>query len=66
MTQPKEGHYNNLTDGLVSEVDLYSAMPAYAETLTEVEMVAVLAYIKTFWGPEEMGFQTEVTNRNKS
>ena len=41
-----------------------SAMPAYTETLTEAEIVAVLAYIKTFWGSEEMEFQTEVTNQN--
>lgn len=30
-----------------------SAMPAYADILTEEERVAVLEYIKTFWGQRE-------------
>jgi mono/diheme cytochrome c family protein len=38
-----------------------SNMPGYADTLTEDEMVAVLAYIKTFWGSRESDFQAEVT-----
>lgn len=37
-----------------------SGMPAYKEVLTEAEMVAVLAYIKTFWGPEQLDFQNQV------
>lgn len=38
-----------------------SAMPAFTGKLTDAEMQAILAYIKTFWGPKELAFQTEVT-----
>lgn len=38
-----------------------SGMPGFKEVLTAEEMVAVLAYIKTFWGPEQMEFQNQVT-----
>lgn len=38
-----------------------SDMPGYEGILTEEEMVAVLEYIKTFWGPEELEFQRRVT-----
>ena len=41
-----------------------SGMPAYADTLTEEELIAVLAYIKTFWGSDELAFQTEVTRNS--
>ncbi len=40
-----------------------SAMPAYGEILTEAERVAVLEYIKTFWGKQEIEFQTQVTQQ---
>lgn len=40
-----------------------SAMPAYGEILTEEEQVAVLEYIKTFWGKQEIEFQTQVTQQ---
>ena len=38
-----------------------SSMPGFAGTLSEAEMVAVLAYIKIFWGSRELSFQAEVT-----
>jgi len=40
-----------------------SAMPAYADILTEEERAAVLEYIKTFWGKQEIEFQTQVTRQ---
>lgn len=40
-----------------------SGMPGYANTLTEEERVAVLAYIKTFWGPHETEFQQQVSQQ---
>ena len=40
-----------------------SAMPVYEGQLTPDEMEATLAYIKTFWGKEELDFQTQVTQQ---
>jgi len=40
-----------------------SGMPGFAGQLSDDEMVAVLAYIKTFWGAKEMDFQTQVTQQ---
>jgi len=40
-----------------------SAMPAYADILTEQERVAVLAYIKTFWGKQERTYQAQMTQQ---
>ena len=41
-----------------------SAMPGYADILTEEERVAVLAYLKTFWGPRESEFQQKVSQQS--
>ena len=38
-----------------------SNMPGFADRLTEREIEAVLAYIKTWWGPEERAYQAEQT-----
>lgn len=38
-----------------------SGMPGFADKLTQPQMEAVLAYIKTFWGTDQLKFQTEVT-----
>ena len=40
-----------------------SAMPAYAEILTEEEQIAALEYIKTFWGAREREFQAQITRQ---
>jgi mono/diheme cytochrome c family protein len=40
-----------------------SAMPAYGEILTEEERVAVLEYIKTFWGKQERTYQAQMTQQ---
>ncbi len=42
-----------------------SKMPVYGEILSQAEMEAVLAYIKTFWGPEEAAFQQQMTEQWK-
>ncbi len=36
-------------------------MPAFRQQLSEEEMLAVLEYIKTWWGPQERDFQWQVT-----
>lgn len=38
-----------------------SNMPGYGEQLTEEEIVAVLDYIKTWWGPRERSYQADRT-----
>ena len=37
-----------------------SGMPAWSDRLTEQEIEAVLAYIKTLWGDEERAYQAEL------
>ncbi len=41
-----------------------STMLAFGEQLTETEMEAILAYVKTFWGKKEREFQELVTKQN--
>jgi mono/diheme cytochrome c family protein len=38
-----------------------SQMPAFGDTLSEEEIVAIFEYIKTWWGPQERTFQWQVT-----
>jgi S-disulfanyl-L-cysteine oxidoreductase SoxD len=38
-----------------------TAMPAFGDKLNQDEMEAILVYIKSFWGSEELEFQREVT-----
>lgn len=38
-----------------------TAMPGFGDKLSEEEMRAVLTYIKSYWGHEEVEFQEEVT-----
>lgn len=42
-----------------------SKMPAYGDILSDEEMVAVLVYIKTFWGLEEVAFQRQMNEQWK-
>ena len=42
---------------------LGSKMPAFGNTLSEDQMVAVLTYIKSYWGDEERSFQWWITAR---
>lgn len=41
-----------------------SQMPGYADSLTQAEMEAVLAYIKSFWTPEIRDAQADITRRS--
>jgi mono/diheme cytochrome c family protein len=69
-----EGHTWHHADDLLldiianggGEFSPNSGMPGYKEVLTEAEMVAVLAYIKTFWGPQEMDFQNQVMQNSQN
>ena len=51
----REGHTSHHPDAqllqIIAEggITLNSAMPAFSETLSEEEMKAILAYIKSFW-----------------
>ncbi len=42
-----------------------SKMPVYGDILSDEEMAAVLAYIKTFWGSEEVAFQQQMNQQWK-
>ena len=42
-----------------------SKMPVYQDILSEAEMEAVLAYIKTFWEAEEVEFQQQMNEQWK-
>jgi len=41
----------------------YPEMPAFGERLSEEEIEAILAYIKTWWEPDQREFQAEVTDQ---
>lgn len=66
------GHTWHHPDGLLLEIIAQgggspnSNMPAYADILTQAEMEAALAYIKTFWRARDLEFQTQVTNQNEA
>jgi mono/diheme cytochrome c family protein len=38
-----------------------STMPGFEDLLSQAEMEATLAYIKRWWGPDELDFQAEVS-----
>lgn len=40
-----------------------SGMPGFGDQLTEAEIWAVLAYLKTLWGEEERAFQEALSTR---
>lgn len=41
----------------------FPEMPAFGERLTEEEVDAILAHIKTWWEPDQREFQAEVTGQ---
>jgi mono/diheme cytochrome c family protein len=51
--------------GMGTPEDFYE-MPAFGEVLTDAEINAVLAYIKTFWTDEQRAIQQERTNAVRS
>lgn len=54
---------NGMVPGRTAPEGYASDMPAYAGILTDEEIIAVLAYIKSTWPPENLEMQQEV-NRN--
>jgi len=38
-----------------------SQMPAFGDTLNDEEILAIVEYIKTWWGPQERAFQWQAT-----
>jgi mono/diheme cytochrome c family protein len=65
-----EGHTWHHADSLLLEIMANggslptSAMPGFKDKLTQAEMEAILAYLKTMWGPEQLEFQREVTKNS--
>jgi len=52
---------NGLVPGRTAPAGYESDMPAYAQVLTDGDIVAVLAYIKSTWPPEILALQKNVT-----
>ena len=55
-----------IADGGLAYDDPNAKMPAFAGQLSAQQMEAVLAYIKTFWGPRERAFQDDQTQQWQS
>ena len=43
-----------------------SAMPAFGDTLTDEQILAILEYFKSNWGEQERTFQQEATQREEA
>ena len=54
---------NGLVPGRTAPDGYQSDMPAYAQVLSDAEVAAVLAYIKSSWPPEALAMQKELTLR---
>jgi len=54
---------NGLVPGRTAPNGYESDMPAYAKTLSDADIVAVLAYIKRSWPPEALAMQKELNQR---
>lgn len=52
---------NGLVPGKTAPPGYESDMPAYREILSDEEIIAVLAYIKSSWPPKVLEMQKEVT-----
>ncbi len=52
---------NGLVPGKTAPVGYVSDMPAYRNILSDQEIIAVLAYIKSIWPPKVLEAQKEVT-----
>lgn len=53
--------YQIINEGGMGTADAFYPMPAFGEILTQEEIVAVVAYIKTFWTEEQRLMQAERT-----
>jgi mono/diheme cytochrome c family protein len=43
-----------------------SRMPAFGGQLSDADMEAILEFIKTSWGPQERGYQSQVTDQERA
>jgi len=67
------GHTWHHPDALLKEIitngssypDFQSPMPAWGDKLSEAEIDAVIAYIKTWWTDEQRQFQQQVSRRSQ-
>lgn len=57
---------NGLVPGKTAPPGYESDMPAYREILTDEEIIAVLAYIKSTWPPKVLEAQREVTLQQRN
>lgn len=46
--------------------DYESDMPAFGDALTDEEILAVLAFIKSTWPERQRGYQAEITRKDRS
>lgn len=56
---------NGLVPGRTAPPDYESDMPAYRNILTDEDIVAVLAYIKSTWPAEVLQAQKQTTLRHQ-
>ncbi|WP_420473946.1 c-type cytochrome [Noviherbaspirillum sp. ST9] len=54
---------NSLVPGRTAPDGYQSDMPAYANVLSDTDIAAVLAYIKSTWPPEALAMQKELSLR---
>lgn len=54
---------NGLVPGRTAPDGYQSDMPAYAQVLSDADVSAVLAYIKSTWPPDALAMQKELTRR---
>ena len=70
--QDSSGHTWHHGDDLLLEIILEgsdfpeSRMPAFAGQLSEMEVLAILEFFKSGWGPQERTFQWEATLRERA
>ena len=70
--QDSTGHTWHHGDDLLVEIILegsefpQSRMPAFGDRLTEFEVLSVLEFFKSTWGPQERAVQREVTLRERA
>ena len=70
--QDSSGHTWHHGDDLLVEIILegsefpQSRMPAFGDRLTEAEVLSILEFFKSTWGPQERAVQWEVTLRERA
>ncbi|GAB3090860.1 hypothetical protein GCM10027287_35530 [Bordetella muralis] len=57
---------NGLIPGRTAPPGYQSDMPAFGSALSDEQIIAVLAYIKSSWPPDVLSMQKEVTEQQRS